>query len=123
MQHKHILIVDDETIIAEELSEFLESFDYVCQTASSADEADALIDANPDITLILTDMRMPGRDGAELIKDLKRREGRSFEYVMISGHLDAEQDIAEIKGDDVKLMRKPIDIEGLVTYLEGLNFA
>lgn len=123
MDHKHILIVDDEAIIAEELSEFLESFDYVCATASSADEAEARIDADPNITLILTDMRMPGRDGAELIKDLKRRTDRTFEYVMISGHLDAEQDIAGIQGGDVKLMRKPIDIEGLLSYLESLSFA
>jgi len=68
-------------------------------------------------------MRMPGRDGAELIKDLQLRTDRSFEYVMISGHLDAEQDIAGIKGDDVKLMRKPIDIEDLMSFLEALSFA
>ena len=55
MQHKGILIVDDETVITDELAEFLESFDYVCEKAYSADEAEEAIEANPDITLIMTD--------------------------------------------------------------------
>ncbi len=123
MQHKHILIVDDETIIAEELAEFLESFDYACATAFNAEQAEACVEADPNITLIMTDMRMPGRDGAELIKALKDRPDRDFEYIMISGHLDADQELEHIKGTDVTLMRKPINIESLITLLEGLTFA
>lgn len=123
MQHKRILIVDDETVIAEELAEFLESFDYVCATAFSVDEAEDAVESNPDITLIMTDMRMPGGNGAELITSLKSRPDRQFEYVMISGHLDADQSLEDIKGDDLILMRKPIDINALLAYLENLSFA
>ena len=67
MQHSGILIVDDESVIAEELCEFLSSFDYSCQKALSVDEALNIIEKDITLTLILTDMRMPGRDGAELI--------------------------------------------------------
>ena len=42
---------------------------------------------------------------------------------MISGHLDADQELEHIKGTDVTLMRKPINIESLITLLEGLTFA
>ena len=122
MNHKKILIIDDEPVIAEELSEFLESFDYECATALSVDEALVTIEAEPDITLIMTDMRMPGRDGADLIRELKARNDRRFEYVMISGHLDADQDLQDIQGADVTLMRKPVDVEQLVTFLESKNF-
>ena len=123
MQHKRILIVDDETVITDELAEFLESFDYVCEKAYSADEAEEAIGANPDITLVMTDMRMPVRNGAELIKSLKSRPDRQFEYVMISGHLDADQNIEDIKGDELTLMRKPINIDALLEYLESRRFA
>ncbi len=123
MQHKHILIVDDETIIAEELAEFLESFNYICATAFNAEQAEACVEADPNITLVMTDMRMPGRDGAELIKALKDRSGRDFEYIMISGHLDADQDLEHIQATDVTLMRKPINIDSLTSFLEGLTFA
>ena len=122
MDHKKILIVDDEPVIAEELSEFLESFDYACSTALSVDEALGKISEDADITMILTDMRMPGRDGADLIRELKAHPERQFEFVMISGHLDADQDLDDIKGSDLTLMRKPVDVEALINHLEARDF-
>lgn len=122
MQHSGILIVDDESVIAEELCEFLSSFDYSCQKALSVDEALNIIEKDITLTLILTDMRMPGRDGAELIQILQNMPGRDFEYLMISGHLDADEDLKHISSDNVTLMRKPIDIQALLQFLEELEF-
>ena len=78
MDHSGILIVDDEVVIAEELSEFLTSFDYPCQTAISVDQALEAVDRDENISMILTDMRMPGRDGSELIQILQSEEGRQI---------------------------------------------
>jgi CheY-like chemotaxis protein len=122
MKHSGILVVDDESVIAEELCEFLSSFDYTCQKALSVNEALALIETNLHITLILTDMRMPGRDGAELIQALQEMPGRQFEYLMISGHLDADEDLKHINSEAVTLMRKPIDIDALLLFLEEREF-
>ena len=122
MNHSGILIVDDEVVIAEELSEFLTSFDYPCQTAISVDQALEAVGQDEKISMILTDMRMPGRDGSELIQILQDMPDREFEYVMISGHLDADEDLKHINVTDVTLMRKPIDIEALMTFLEDRNF-
>lgn len=123
MLHTKILVVDDEPEIAEELTEFLESCDFPCASAFSAGDALSKISDDPAITLVMTDMRMPGQDGAALIKELKSRDDRQFEYVIISGHLDAEQDVHDIKGPDVKLMRKPVNIEELMEFVEALKFA
>ena len=123
MKHHRILIVDDEVVIAEELAEFLTSFDYPCKAAISVDQALDLIQADTSITLILTDMRMPGRDGSELIQILQGMPDRELEYVMISGHLDADEDLKNINVQDVTLMRKPIDIEALIQFLEGREFS
>ena len=122
MKHSGILVVDDESVIAEELCEFLSSFDYTCQKALSVNEALALIETNLHITLILTDMRMPDRDGAELIQALQEMPGRQFEYLMISGHLDADEDLKHINNEGVTLMRKPIDIDALLLFLEEREF-
>ena len=122
MQHSGILIVDDESVIAEELCEFLSSFDYSCQKALSVDEALSIIERDISLTLILTDMRMPGRDGAELIQALQDMPEREFEYLMISGHLDADEDLRHISSDAVTLMRKPIDIDALLEFLEEREF-
>ncbi|MDG1066167.1 MAG: response regulator [Luminiphilus sp.] len=123
MQHSEILIVDDESVITEELCEFLSSFDYKCLKALSVNEALALIEENSNISLILTDMRMPGRDGAELIQALQAMPSRQFEYLMISGHLDADEDLKHISSEGVTLMRKPIDIDALLLFLEELEWS
>lgn len=123
MRHRTILVVDDEAVIAEELCEFLASFDYPSKPAFSADEALDIVADDESITLVMTDMRMPGRNGAQLIQALQALDGRQFQYVMISGHLDADQELADIEGDAITLMRKPINIEEMIDFLEGLEFA
>ncbi len=122
MKHSGILIVDDESVIAEELCEFLQSFDYPCQKALSVDQALSTIETDTKISLILTDMRMPGRDGAELIQALQEMPNRQFEYLMISGHLDADEDLKHINSDGVTLMRKPINIDALLQFLNEREF-
>lgn len=122
MEHRHILIVDDDREIAEELAELLESFDFPCSAVFNVDQALAQVSANPDITLIITDMRMPGRDGMELIVELSRDGTREFEFFMVSGHLDAAEDLRALKELDVTLLRKPLNIEDLMTALETLEF-
>lgn len=122
MDHRKILIVDDEAMIAEELSEFLESLDYSCTSATSVDDALALINSDEAITLVLTDMRMPGKDGIDLLKALANYEDREFQCVVISGHLDADQEIAGMTAMPVSVMRKPVDIGEVVSFLESLSF-
>lgn len=123
LDHKKVLLVDDEVVIGEELAELLTSMEFPTLAVTSVDEALDAIDADPDFTLILTDMRMPGKSGADLIRMLQAMSDRSFEYVIISGHLDAGQDLAGIEANTVKLMRKPIDVGELLAYLDGLSFA
>ena len=123
LQHKKILLVDDEVVIGEELAELLTSMDFPTLAVTSVDEALDAIDSDSDFTLILTDMRMPGKSGADLIRILQAISDRYFEYVIISGHLDAGQELAGIEADSVKLMRKPIDVGELLAYLDGLSFA
>lgn len=123
LEHKKVLLVDDEVVIGEELAELLTSMDFPTLAVTSVNEALDAIDAEPDFTLILTDMRMPGKSGADLIRMLQAMSDRSFEYVIISGHLDAGQELAGIEANTVKLMRKPIDVGELLAYLNGLSFA
>lgn len=122
MQHKKIILVDDEVTIAEELSELLDTFDYPCVVCDSVDAALAAIADDPDITMVLTDMRMPGKDGSELIKELASMQDRQFEYMVISGHLDVAEEIDAITGSKIKLLRKPINVEELMNYLEERDF-
>ena len=57
-----------------------------------------------------------------LLQILQNMPGRDFEYLMISGHLEADEDLKHINSDNVTLMRKPIDIEALLLFLEEREF-
>jgi two-component system response regulator YesN len=70
----HVLLVDDEPLVKMALQKIIdwESHHYaICATASDGEEALRLqVELSPDI--IITDLKMPGLDGIELIKRLKQ---------------------------------------------------
>ena len=60
-----VLVVDDETLIVEELCEFLESSGYVCIPCGSGQQAIECFSEDADIGLVLCDLHMPDMDGIE----------------------------------------------------------
>ncbi len=69
---KSILIVDDHPLLLEGLEKLIELEEElrVCGKAGSVKEALALVESGPP-DLVLTDLTLPGRNGMELVKDLK----------------------------------------------------
>ena len=65
-----ILIVDDEKLLRDTLVRWFKS-KYECLTAHDAAEALRLIGENKDIALMISDVRMPGESGVELLKKAK----------------------------------------------------
>ena len=68
-----ILIVDDDPQIREIFYEMLTRFGYGCRTAADGLQALTMLQEEGDISLVITDIRMPGMDGIELIKEIKSR--------------------------------------------------
>jgi len=86
----NILIVDDEAEIIEEIAEYFASVGIIATTAMNVDAAiEALGALEPgSVTVVLTDIRMPGRDGlalAEYIRD-SMTEASAIELVVMTGH-------------------------------------
>lgn len=80
-----ILVVDDDDVIRETLCELL-SADYSCQTAETAEEALARLEAQ-GFDVVLTDISMPGLNGKELLdKVIELYPGTPV--IIISGHSD-----------------------------------
>ena len=65
-----ILIVDDEKPLRDTLARWFRP-KYDCLVAPDADEAMKLVAANPDLALMITDVRMPGEDGVSLLRRAK----------------------------------------------------
>ena len=63
-----ILIVDDEEMILELMAETITDTGYECFVANNVDAAVEVVKTTPGIVLIVTDLKMPGKTGADLIK-------------------------------------------------------
>lgn len=58
-----VLVIDDDPATLQVVSSVLEANGYQCLTASSAEQALALVDSSPEIAIAISDIHMPGMDG------------------------------------------------------------
>ncbi len=106
-----ILLVDDEEGIRKVLGLSLADRGYRVLTAENAEQGLALFrEAGPEI--VLTDIKMPGMDGLELLRIVKA-EDPDTEVVLITGHGDLELAIQGIKRDATDFVTKPISDDAL----------
>ena len=106
-----LLLVDDEPGILKVLGISLADRGYRVLTAENGEGALRVFhEARPEI--ILTDIKMPGMDGIELLKRIKE-ESPNTEVIMITGHGEMELAIQSLKYDASDFITKPIDDEAL----------
>lgn len=104
-----ILLVDDEAGILETLSGILEDEGYHVITASSGESA--LIkysESSPDVVLL--DVWMPGMDGIETLKALKKKN-KDVCVIMISGHSNIDTAVNAIKMGAYDFLEKPLSLD------------
>ena len=105
-----ILVVDDETIIAELIADMLGDDGYEVDTAPNGIVALERI-AGQDYDLILSDLRMPELDGLGLYHELERERPdllRRFVFITgTSGHADYYRCMDDVK---VPVLTKPFNI-------------
>lgn len=85
---KYILIVDDDADIRLILNDALENAGYSCLQAENSFQALQEMEQF-SISLIITDLNMPGIDGLQLIETLlqKRRSTETFPFILLTGDL------------------------------------
>lgn len=115
-----VLVVDDQSVIVEQLCDFLETKGYLCVPAHSTDEAIERYMADPGIGLLICDLHMPGRDGIELMRTLKQANGnqRMFEAIMLTGRAEKQDVIRALREGFADYYQKPVDFDEL---LEGVR--
>ena len=83
-----VLIVENEAIVRMELADRLCAMGLTALAAADADEAIILLDAHPEIELLMTDIAMPGSmDGARLAHHVRRR-WPPVKIIVTSGYSD-----------------------------------
>ncbi|MEO7971545.1 MAG: ATP-binding protein [bacterium] len=112
---RRILIVDDEAGVRNLFADWL-SETYECQTAASADEALEYLAGQP-CALIISDMMMPGRNGVELLREVRTRFPETA-FIMVSG-VDRPQRVRDaLRLGAFDYLIKPCELDGLTTSVE-----
>jgi two-component system response regulator (stage 0 sporulation protein F) len=106
-----ILIVDDEEGLREGLSKLLEDEGYVVFSAESAERALEIL-GQSHIDLVLTDMRMPGMNGIELLKKIRERYG-NVGVIILTGYGQIETYIEAMNFGAIEYVSKPFKVNEL----------
>jgi two-component system, NtrC family, response regulator AtoC len=103
-----ILVIDDERNLRTILKAQLTRGGYDCITASNAKEALAIIEEYPEITTVLTDLKMPGMDGVELM--LKIHESRPWlPIIILTAFGSINSAVEAVKAGAFDYIEKPFD--------------
>jgi CheY-like chemotaxis protein len=117
MSKKNILIVDDEKNIVLSLSDFLEA-DYNCFRAFSYDEAIEIMIKNP-VDVVISDVRMPGKTGFDLIRWLKENRPKVKTIMMTAYGSDSVKRAIRKEGA-IFYFEKPIDYNEIKNIIEHI---
>lgn len=113
MPHEKILVVDDEPNIVQLCNFILTKMGYIVKTASNGTDALRILEGEP-FDLLLTDIRMRGMNGLELIDGVKKRD-QGIAIVVITGHGTVDMAIESLKLGTLGFIIKPFTKEELVT--------
>ncbi len=118
---KRVLVVDDDSSVVEVITANLEAEGYEVDTASDGTEAwERVINSTPD--LVVLDWMIPGRNGLDLLGDLRRHPKTStLPVVLLSAKARDEEIWAGWQAGADYYLTKPFRIEQLLYYLEQLS--
>ena len=105
-----ILIVDDESAIRDSLGLILRYEHHDVLTAPEGKTALSLVEQDPGIDLLFLDIKMPGRDGLEVLGDVQKVRP-DLPVVVISGHATFETAVEATKRGAFDFVEKPLDRE------------
>ncbi|MGL4462389.1 MAG: response regulator transcription factor [Planctomycetia bacterium] len=107
-----LLIVDDNETLRERLAKAFTSRGYIVRIASNYDEAMAEARADsPELAVV--DMRMPGRSGLELLRDLKENDA-STKVVVLTGFGSIAAAVDAMRLGATNYVSKPADADDVI---------
>jgi two-component system response regulator FixJ len=110
-----VFVIDDQRSVRHGLAEMLGVFGFTVETYDSATSFLAAYSPSQP-GCVVADVRMPGMDGIELVRELSKR-GANIPVVLISGHADVPLAVAGIKAGAEDFIEKPLDDSALVAAI------
>lgn len=113
---ERILVVDDELFVRELLLEFLSSQGYEVSLADSGENAVRLMQTEP-MDVVLLDLKMPGINGIETLKQIKRIDPNALAIIM-TGYPTIESSIEALRHGAYDYVIKPFKLNELKSSIE-----
>lgn len=107
----NILVVDDEAISRDNLAHVLRREGHAVHVAANGEEAIACIDAT-SVQLMITDMKMPGMDGLELIQRVQQRSPQTH-CIIVTGYATVETAVEALQKGAFHYLAKPLNLDRL----------
>lgn len=113
-----ILVVDDEVLIRMTVTEELSDAGYTCLEAANGSEAVALLAEHPDVSLLVTDLGLPGGMNGRDVAETARETNPDLPVLFITGYSDQ----GALDGDMQRaaVMAKPFRMADLVAKVQAL---
>ncbi|MBM4339007.1 MAG: sigma-54-dependent Fis family transcriptional regulator [Deltaproteobacteria bacterium] len=111
-----ILIVDDDDVMRETLSDVLKKAEYEVHSVGSGGETFSVLKKNV-VDLILLDMRLPDMDGLEILKKIKEFDTEILVIIM-TAYSDVQNAVSAMKSGAYHYINKPFDLEELRLLIE-----
>jgi DNA-binding NtrC family response regulator len=115
----NVLLVDDEGEFLDTLVKRIQKRKVNATGVRSGEEALAFLGKNP-VDVVVLDVRMPGMDGIETLRALKRQYPLT-EVIMLTGHASLEVAIEGMELGAFDYLMKPVEIDDLLYKLQDAN--
>src|SRR3989442_305723 len=116
MAERDVLIVEEERQVREALRQIFDAAGYACQLADDGrDGLEAFKDGRPQ--LVVTDLKMPGMTGIELLQQVRALDGDAA-VIVLTGAADVKTAIASLKLGAHAFLWKPVNIDELLITAE-----
>lgn len=112
MEKFNVLIVDDEEDFRETIVKRLRNRNLEVEGVESGEAALKAVD-NQNFDVIVLDVRMPGMDGIETLKELKKKKPH-IEVIMLTGHASVESGIQGMQLGAFDYVMKPVPLDELL---------
>ena len=112
-----VYVIDDDEAMRDSLNFLLDAVGF---GVTLFDNAQAFLDALPGLAFgcVVSDIRMPGLDGIELLKRMKARHS-PFPILIMTGHGDVPLAVEAMKLGAVDFLEKPFEDDRLTTMIES----
>lgn len=111
-----LLVVDDDPLILDCFRHAFGSDQFLVQTAGNAQEALSLFQKD-EFDAVVTDLRLPGTSGLELLRELQQRQPRT-PVILMTGHGTANNAIDAMRFGAFDYLLKPLDLDALQAAID-----